>query len=132
MSIHPVYATAIMSGQKTVEFRKRRLADDITTVWVYATAPVQAVVGWFQIEEVIEDSPASLWRQFGEVGCINRSEFDKYYKAHTSGVGIRIGKVAEFDSPLNLSSVVASGVPPQSFLYINDAVLNELHASLAE
>ena len=39
MSIHPVYANAILTGDKKVEFRKRRLAADVTHVLVYATAP---------------------------------------------------------------------------------------------
>ena len=45
MSIHPRYAEAILSGQKRVEFRKRRLAPDVTTVLVYATQPVGVLVG---------------------------------------------------------------------------------------
>ncbi len=39
MSVHPRFAEAIMDGRKKIEFRKRPLADDVSVVWVYATAP---------------------------------------------------------------------------------------------
>ncbi|WP_371831742.1 ASCH domain-containing protein [Rhodococcoides corynebacterioides] len=130
MSIHPVYAAAIMSGRKTIEFRKRRLADDIATVWVYATTPIRRVIGRFEILEIVEMSPTLLWQQFGKGGCISRGDFDKYYAKHASGVGIRIGTVVELETPLLLADVVLSGVPPQSFLYVQNAVFDELLTAL--
>ena len=34
MSVHPRFAEAIMDGRKKVEFRKRRLADDVMTALI--------------------------------------------------------------------------------------------------
>lgn len=130
MSIHPVYADAIMNGDKTTEFRKRRLAPDITTVWVYATSPIQRVIGCFKITETVEASPSLLWERFGRSGCISRINFDKYYAMCDSGFGIRIGAVVALPEPLPLSDVVASGTPPQSFQYVEDAVFDEMLMSL--
>ena len=63
MSIHPRYADAILDGTKVVEFRKRALAGDISTVLVYATAPVRRLVGTFQLSATLTASPRDLWQQ---------------------------------------------------------------------
>ncbi len=49
-SIHPQYAEAILAGTKSVEFRRTPLADDVTHVVVYATAPTKMVVGIFEVD----------------------------------------------------------------------------------
>lgn len=47
MSFHEHWALAILAGTKTVEIRARRPAfPPGTRVWMYATAPRAAVVGW--------------------------------------------------------------------------------------
>lgn len=75
MSIHPRYAWAILEGRKTVEFRKRRLADDVTHVVIYSTVPDRAVVGYFTVEGQETSTPASLWGQFHDRGVIDESDF---------------------------------------------------------
>ena len=50
MSIHPRYAHAILEGRKTVEFRKRPLAEDVTHVVIYSTVPDRAVIGYFTVD----------------------------------------------------------------------------------
>ena len=60
MSIHPVYANAILKvATNKLSFRKRRLAPDVTHVLVYATAPVGAIVGAFVIAGQETSTPAS-------------------------------------------------------------------------
>lgn len=49
ISIRPRYAHAILDGRKTVEFRKRRLAEDVTHVVIYSTRPDRAVIGFFEL-----------------------------------------------------------------------------------
>ncbi|MGZ9840102.1 ASCH domain-containing protein [Tsukamurella ocularis] len=120
MSIHPQYAAAIMSGKKRIEFRKRRLAPDILTVWVYATSPVQAVVGTFQIREVVELSPRLMWRRYGADGCIDKRAYDAYYKHHKTAVGLVIESFLPLDTPIALGELLPSGVPPQSFAYVSE------------
>ena len=122
MSIHPEYAEAIMRGEKRVEFRKRRLAPDIDTVVVYATAPVQRVVGTFAIERTVAGDPESVWREVGAVGGISRETFDNYYARSPQAVGLVV-KSARRCRPARLSDLGASLVPPQSFAYIPATIL---------
>ncbi|TDO14615.1 putative transcriptional regulator [Mycobacterium sp. BK086] len=118
MSVHPKYADAIMDGRKRVEFRKRRLADDVTVVWVYATAPVKRIVGYFEVGSTVTGSPRSLWRQFKTVGCIDRTDFYRYYAATSVGAGIQIKRATRLATPIPIADLLPSGVPPQSFAYV--------------
>nr|WP_255392564.1 MULTISPECIES: ASCH domain-containing protein [unclassified Mycobacterium] len=118
MSVHPRYAEGIMDGRKRVEFRKRPLACDVSVVWVYATAPVQRIVGCFEIDATITAPPRDLWRQFASVGGIDRADFDRYYAGSSVGSGIRIGNVVRLEVPMPLQELLPSGVPPQSFAYV--------------
>lgn len=118
MSVHPRYAEAIMDGRKRVEFRKRPLADDVSVVWVYATVPVQRVVGYFEVDATVIARPRDLWRRFKNVGCIGRADFDRYYLGTVLGAGIQVKVATRLASPLPLSVLLPSGVPPQSFAYV--------------
>lgn len=46
-SIRPHFATAILDGSKTVELRTVAPRKTIERIWIYATAPVQQIVGYF-------------------------------------------------------------------------------------
>jgi predicted transcriptional regulator len=118
MAIHPRYADAILSGEKLVEFRKRKLADDITTVLIYATAPVQRVVGEFSIKETVIDKPASIWATFGGVGIIDESNFDDYYASSTQAVALVVDQAYRYARPQTLDELEASSIP-QSFYYVH-------------
>lgn len=118
MSIHPVYANAILSGDKKVEFRKRPLAADITTVLVYATAPVGAVVGAFTVAGQDTSTPLSLWQRFAQVAGIPRLKFFDYYSSSALGTGIEVGSVFAPRQPLNLTASLGVRRPPQSFQYV--------------
>ena len=118
MSIHPEYAEAIFRGAKTVEFRKRRLAADIKTVIVYATAPVSRVLGTFDIDEIVEDSPEEIWSRYGEHGVIEQTAFFNYYEGKKVAVAIVVDEATSFEEPLSLKEVEPNSTAPQSFAYL--------------
>ena len=119
MSIHPVYATAILDGTKQVEFRKRPIAHDVTHVIVYATAPVSAVVGVFEVSGQTTATPASLWQKFKQVAGISRDGFDAYFDGRDSATGIGVGTVTALDKPMCLRQDLGLARPPQSFQYVD-------------
>jgi predicted transcriptional regulator len=47
-SIKPYFADAILDGSKTVELRKIAPKRPVERVWIYATAPVMRIVGYFK------------------------------------------------------------------------------------
>jgi predicted transcriptional regulator len=118
MSIRPPYAEAILDGSKQVEFRKRRLADDVTTVLIYMTAPVMAVVGHFTVAGQVVDAPAALWERFEAVAGIDADGFHDYFAASDEGVGIVIEDVTIYDTPVPLQQVDPGGRAPQSYKYL--------------
>lgn len=115
LSIHPRFADAIMSGVKKVEFRKAPLRITTTHVLVYATAPVQRIVGAFRVAGCDISPPGELWERYGTVGGISRDDFDAYYAGRDIGVAIRIdGQPVPLDLPLHATGTTT---PPQSFAY---------------
>ncbi|KJL45764.1 50S ribosomal protein L22/unknown domain fusion protein [Microbacterium trichothecenolyticum] len=118
MAIHERYADAIMSGVKRVEFRKRRLADDIETVWVYATAPVSKVIGRFSVDDIVQGSPQDIWDRFGAVGVIERDDYFRYYDGSATAVAIVVGEAERLPDPVGLDELEPRPAVPQSFAYL--------------
>lgn len=117
LSVHPEYAAALVEGSKTVEFRKRRLAPDITHVAIYATHPVSKVVGIFIVREQVTDTPLQLWRRFRPVAGISKSRFLHYFQGHSQGVGIRLDATIRLGQGVTLEEAFGIARPPQSFQY---------------
>ena len=62
LSIRPTFCKMIFSGQKVYEYRKRIFTrKDVDKVYVYATKPICRIVGYFTIDEVIEDIKTNIW-----------------------------------------------------------------------
>lgn len=119
MSIHTRWAEAIMDGSKRVEFRKRRLAPDIQTVLVYATAPVSKIIGSFTIDRIESGSPTEIWERFGMVGVIGRDDYFAYFEGADSAVAIVVSVAERFDEPVSLDSMEPRPAVPQSFAYLS-------------
>lgn len=115
-----------MTGVKTVEFRKRPFGRDVTHVVVYASSPVQMVLGFFEVDSVDEASPDALWRRYSAVGAIQRRDYDTYFGAAKSGVAIRVRRVHALKNPVELATVLASGRAPQSYAYLPGEVVGRL------
>lgn len=125
MSIRPEFANAILAGKKTVEFRKRRVADDVSHVLIYATMPVGSLLGWFSVARQDTESPRQLWVKFRSVAGISEQGFFDYFADRTVGTGIVVGACAEFDEPVALTALSQVQRPPQSFQYLTVAQTQE-------
>jgi predicted transcriptional regulator len=128
LSIHPEYADAIFDGEKGVEFRRSRLAPDVSVVLVYATQPVGRVIGWFEVEEVVEASPTRLWDDFSRSGGIARRAYRSYFRGARRAFGIVVRSPQRFATPQMLDEVLPGTRPPQSFQYV---LRSDLKAALA-
>ncbi|NTW29226.1 MAG: ASCH domain-containing protein [Coriobacteriia bacterium] len=126
MSIKPHWADAIMGGRKRVEFRRVRFGREISHVVVYATSPVQRVVGYFEVEDITEAEPAALWERFATLGDIGEAAFMDYYEGKGEGVAIHVGRVSPLVEPVMLTEIVPGAVAPQSYLYADPGVISQL------
>ena len=128
VSVRPRYACAILNGLKHVELRRVAPAGDLHNVVLYATAPEQSVVGWFEVDGLEIAPPGDLWRRYGSVSSLSREEFDCYFAGRRLGVAIRVGTIEKLPFPVPLSAL-GDIVPPQGFAYLGDdsiALLRQL------
>jgi predicted transcriptional regulator len=115
MSIHPRFANAILNGTKQVEFRKVGFKRPVTHALLYATAPVQQIIGFVEITGVDEAPPAALWRRYHLVAGIERDAFFDYYRDRATGFALKVSRPCRLREPLALDEL--HNVVPQSFLY---------------
>ncbi len=125
LPIKPRYARPIMDGTKGVEFRKTPFARKPTHVLVYASSPVMRLLGYFEVSEVVVDSVDALWARYADVGGVTQDDFREYYAGREHGVALGVGRVHAFADPLPLAAL-GLRIPPQSFMYIEPRLLNDL------
>ena len=64
LSIKPEFAFKIFDGEKKYEFRKVVFKNPkVKTVVVYASSPVQKVIGEFEIEDILSSNPNEIWKK---------------------------------------------------------------------
>jgi len=134
LPIHPVYADAILNGFKKVEFRKRAFKKNVNRILIYACHPVMKLVGYFDVDTIVETTPNQAWRKYGSKGCINKELYVSYYSGSDQAVAIRIKSVVKFDVPVNLDVIDKNANPPQSFRYVCHDQFQQvlLHSGLGE
>jgi predicted transcriptional regulator len=124
MSIHPEFATRILTGEKLVEFRRRSPTRAITHIVIYATSPVKGVVGVAEIERLERGSPRRLWNEFGDVGGIDRANFFRYFSGANEGFAYVVRRTWSCASPVPLGSQGLPSAAPQAFRYLDGRALD--------
>ena len=118
LSIKPKFADRIFNGSKKYEFRKAIFKNpDIKTVVVYASSPVQRVIGEFEVESILCDTPESLWGMTKEYSGISEEFFFDYFHQREQAFAIKVKKPKLYKKPLCLQATYNT-VPPQSFRYV--------------
>jgi predicted transcriptional regulator len=117
LSIKPEFAYKIFDGTKRFEFRKAIFKNtNIKTIIVYASSPVQQVIGEFQIERIINKDIHSLWELTQDFSGITEDYFYQYFANRADGFAIQIKKTKKYRQPKCLRTHY-NLVPPQSFAY---------------
>jgi len=118
LSIKPEFAELIFDGSKKFEFRRAIFKNrQIKTVVVYASSPVQKVIGEFEIEEILNEDIHRLWKLTKKGAGIDKDYFDEYFTNKAAGFAIKIKKTKKYANPLCLKKDF-NLIPPQSFLYL--------------
>lgn len=118
LSIKPEFTELIFSGKKHYEYRKQIFKKEIKTVVVYASSPVQKVIGEFCIENIEYENIQTLWEKTKDFSGISYEYFLEYFSNKESGYAIKVSDTKKYKEPIALSEIYAS-MPPQSFAYIN-------------
>lgn len=118
LSIKPEFANKIFDGSKKYEFRKAIFKNDkIKTVVVYASSPVQQVIGEFEIERIINHDIETLWELTHQHSGITEDYFYQYFADKEIGYAIKIKKTKRYKKPKCLKADF-NLIPPQSFAYL--------------
>lgn len=119
ISLEARHAENILQGSKLVEFRRRKMnVNPGVTIWIYAKLPVGSIVGCATIAAVRTHAPSTLWRKFGSLSGISRSEFFDYFDGITQGTALELTNCRRLYSSVSLESLrcFCSGFhPPQFF-----------------
>lgn len=118
LSIKPEYAFKIFDGSKKFEFRKVIFKNpNIKTVVVYASSPVQLVIGEFEIDNILSFDPERIWEMTKKHSGISKAFFFEYFADREIAHAIKIKKIKKYRNPLRLREDF-NAVPPQSYMYL--------------
>jgi len=118
LSIKPEYAFKIFDGTKKFEFRKVIFKNpNVTTVVVYASSPVQQVIGEFEIDGILSFDPKSIWEMTKKYSGISEDFFYEYFANRVIAHAIKIKNTKKYRKPLCIREDF-NAVPPQSYMYL--------------
>lgn len=118
LSIKPEFADQIFAGTKRYEFRRAVFKrEGVDGVLVYASSPVQRVIGEFQIEEIIDDDIESVWRRTRKYAGISRDYFMSYFEGRDRAYAIKVTTPRLFSRKRRLSYYNVTAAP-QSYVYV--------------
>ena len=118
LSIKPVYGEKILSGDKTVEYRRKKPTRDCKKIYLYESKPVGAVVGECGIVAVETMSVDDAWEQTGYAGGIDEAAFREYFEGQDECVCFFLEDPIRYDVPLSFEDFGLSRAP-LSFGYVN-------------
>ncbi len=118
LSIKPEYAFKIFEGTKKYEFRKAIFKrPNIKTVVVYASSPVQKVIGEFEIDEILSASPQKIWEKTKKTSGISEKFFYDYFMDKEVAYAIKIKAAKQYEKYFDLKQEY-NLLAPQSFAYL--------------
>ncbi|MEA2049605.1 MAG: hypothetical protein U9O56_02575 [Campylobacterota bacterium] len=121
LSIKPQFVEKIFNGDKKFEYRKVIFKNkDIKTVVVYSTMPVGKIIGEFDIDNILEGHPSTLWDKTKEFSGVNSEFYHDYFLGRKKGFAIEIKSLNKYDTPICPYDKYENFTAPQSFKYINN------------
>jgi len=118
LSIKPEFANKIFDGTKKFEFRKVIFKNpNVKTVIVYASSPIQQVIGEFEIDYIFSHSPSALWKLTEKYSGISKDFFFEYFANRAIAHAIKIKTITKYTKPLCIKDDFNVS-PPQSFVYL--------------
>lgn len=121
LSIRPEFVDKIFSGIKRYEFRRVLFkVEAVGKIIIYASSPIQKVVGEFEVAEILSLDTEHLWEKTQNFSGIEKEYFDEYFVGRSVGHAIKIKKAKRYRQPLDLEETYNIKRPPQSFAYVSE------------
>ena len=123
LSIKPEFDNKIFDGSKKYEFRKSIFKNEnVTSVVVYASSPVQKVIGEFEIGKILNEDLETLWNRTKEYSGITEDFFYQYFLDREKGFAIQVKNKKRYKEPKCLRGDFNLH-PPQSFAYLKNVAV---------
>lgn len=119
LSIKPEFVKKLFSGEKRYEYRKAIFKREVESIIVYSTKPEGMIVGELFIEDIINDTPESIWCETKAQSGITHDYFQAYFGDRSEGYAIKIAKVIAYEEPYDPVQRDSNFKAPQSFCYVN-------------
>ena len=84
---------------------------------VYASSPVQQVIGEFEIDDIFSFDPDAIWKMTKKYSGITEDFFYEYFADREIAHAIKIKKTKMYRKPLSIRDDF-NVVPPQSYVYL--------------
>lgn len=94
------------------------LKKPVEKIFIYSTVPDKEIVGYFECDKVIEDTPDNLWNNFSKDAGISKQNFFEYFLEKEKGFAMEISKLTLFNNPIDVDDICGF-VAPQSFKYVD-------------
>lgn len=118
LSIKPEFAFKIFDGSKKFEFRKAIFKNNqVKSILVYASSPIQKVIGEFEIGTIFNKDLTALWELTKEHSGISEDYFYEYFSDKSKGFAIEVKNKKIYKNPKCLRKDFNLH-PPQSFAYV--------------
>ena len=102
LSVKPKFANLIVEGSKLVELRRTIPSQNVGTIAIYSSSPVQMLVALANVKQTIEASPSKLWEiSKGNGGGLTKAELIAYFESKKTGFALMLGNVRVYSKQLN-------------------------------
>ena len=119
LSIKPTFAEQIFAGLKRYEFRRVLFRSTrVSKILVYASRPVQRVVGEFHVAGILALEAQELWKKTRKHSGVQKQYFDEYFEGRNTAYAIEISFPRKYTKPVKLEQLFDFSRPPQSFRYV--------------
>lgn len=123
ISLESRHADGIYAGTKRVELRRRPMnVSPGTKVWIYEKVPVGSITGSVTVKAVHTGAPNKLWKKFGAISGLSRSEFFDYFTNVTNACALVLQAAIPMQRPMPLSTLRELDrdfQPPQFFVRLH-------------
>ena len=115
LSIKPKFVESIIKGNKKYEYRKAIFKKNVDTVVIYKTTPFCKIIGEFEIDGILYDTPENIWQITQEFAGITQDYFDKYFYNRKIAYAIKIGNIKQYE--LEPKDIIKQFKAPHTFMY---------------
>lgn len=130
LSIKPEFALQIIEGKKTIELRRKFPTEKVIGGFavIYASSPLQKIIGYALIENVSFLAIDKIWHQYGKQSKVQKDFFAQYYSNLSHGLAVHLKQPLPLKRQVSLKELKDRyGIlPPQSYRYLSEEVLRAI------